>query len=349
MNHSMRSKRENSFDYMRAIAAIGVVIIHVCAMEWKNQDVYSNDWLVIHIYDMLAKCCVPLFFMISGRFFLDPKRMTTMKVLMRKIFRLIILFVFWSTMYMLLNIIRVVGHGESLRDNISWILVEFLSGEYHMWFIYAIIGLYLATPILRKIAEHKGLMEYFLALFVAFELILPAMMKLPKIGILFTNASTAMSFHVALGYSGYFLAGYYLYRYQLAGKKAAILYVVGILGAIATILMTLIVSRKTGIANEEFAAYLSLNVAVTAAAVYHFCLESFADKRLLKVFSIISSSSLGCYLAHPLFLWIFEWIRLTPARFVPVLSVPLISLLAVVLSILLTMLFKRVPVLRKMV
>lgn len=343
------NNREVAFDYLRTAAAFFVVIIHTCAAQWNVLDVNSSQWVVLHIYNMLAKFSVPVFFMISGRFFLDTSKDIPQKKMLKKGTRIIAAFVFWSAVYMALNVFRVAMSGDSLKENIKWIIIEFFSGEYHMWFLYAILGLYLVTPLLRKITENKKLTEYFLILFFVFGLVWPLAERLPKVGVLFTNAGTAMSFHMTVGFAGYYVLGYYLYKYPVKGSKAKIMYILGAAGLVFTVLATFFISRKTGKANEEMAQYLTPGVALTAAAVYTAFLKIFANKKISKPVQTISKYSFGCYLAHPLFLWIFEWIGFVPTAFCTVISVPLIAACAMALSLLLTWVFNKIPLLRGVV
>ena len=38
-----------------------------------------------------------------------------------------------------------------------------ITGDYHLWFLYMIVGLYLLIPLLRPIAQSETLMRYFLS------------------------------------------------------------------------------------------------------------------------------------------------------------------------------------------
>lgn len=345
----MDNNRESAFDCLRGFSACGVIFIHVCAMQWKTVDVYSAQWTLIHFYDMLMKFSVPVFFMISGRFFLDLSRKMSLRKLLNKILHIIIVFLFWTSVYTFLNIYRVIKDGGDLKENITWIIIEFFKGEYHMWFLYAIIGLYLITPLLRKIVESKWLTEFFLVLFLIFGLIWPLAEQLPKVGVLFINAGNSMVFNMTTGYVGYYMLGYYLYRYPIKAKKKWLLYILGIVGTIFSITSTLIVSWKTGVASEKLASYLTVNVALTSAALYTAVLNCMKNKKGNKVIMLISKYSFGCYLAHPFFLWIFEWIGFMPSVFCAAISVPIISACVLSLSLLLTIVLGKIPYLRRVI
>lgn len=342
-------KREYEFDYLRSIAAFGVIVIHVCAMDWRNLDIYSSYWLTIHIYDMMAKFSVPIFFMISGRFFLDPIRSFEFNKMIRKIKHLILVFSFWSCIYMILNVLRVLVTGGIIRENIKWIILEFFGGEYHMWFLYAIIGLYLITPLLRKIVEDKRTIEYFLILFFVFSLILPILEKLPRVGIVLSTISDEMVFHFTLGYSGYYILGYYLYAYRFSKNKRKKIYILGIVGIFMSCMLTYISSIQTGIANEELANYLSPNVAITAIAVYVFAMEKGKIIVGKKGIELIASSSLGIYMIHPVFLWIFEWFGFTQKNFIPIISVPVIASAVLIISLIFIQIMSKNLYLRKVI
>lgn len=135
MSAARKPTREYEYDLMRTVAAAAVVVIHSCALQWRTLDVQTSDWAWITVWDMLSKFSVPLFFMISGRFNLDISRQTNSAQRMcRKVGRLVVAFFFWSSIYTVINLIRT----TSLAENWKWIVIEFFSGEYHMWFLFAI-------------------------------------------------------------------------------------------------------------------------------------------------------------------------------------------------------------------
>lgn len=100
----------------------------------------SVEWQVLNIYDSIARFCVPVFLMISGVFFLDNDRNYTLEKLFSKnILRIVTAFIFWSTLYTILNIMS----SETL--SIKEIITEFINGHYHMWFLFTLVGLYLVV------------------------------------------------------------------------------------------------------------------------------------------------------------------------------------------------------------
>lgn len=349
MNKSAsRSTRETEYDLLRVISLLGVIVIHVCAMQWRKLETGTGEWMVLHIYDMLCKFSVPVFFMISGRFMLDPGRHCTVEKMLKKSFHIVVVFIFWSSVYMLLNIGRVLYDGGRLVEN-KWVFVEFFTGEYHMWFLYTISGLYILTPLLRYIAVSKEVSRYYLALFLIFGSLLPFLEKVSVGGSILGAIKEKIQLDMAIGYSGYYLLGHWLRTEKLSAKTVKWLYISGIMGAVFTVIVTLGVSYVSGIANEELAGYLMPNVVLTSAAVYYFMISRGWQFKQSKWISHLAEASFGCYLVHPLILWVFEWVGLVPTLLHPVIMVPLLTGITLLLSLGITLAMKKVPLLRNVV
>lgn len=344
-------RREFKYDLMRFLAALSVVIIHVCAMQWRELSVESANWRILTIWDMLCKFGPPLFFMISGRFFLSGEHKYSFKILAKKIFRLAVAFLVWSSVYTAMNIIRV----DSLKENWKWIFIEFITGEYHMWFLFAIAGLYLITPLLKPLVVNDEHCKYFLILFLVFQLLVPFFAELPMIRAFVMPIQEKMQMHYVLGFTGYYILGYFLNEHALPDKMRFICYALGVLGASFSVIATVAVSGRTGVANETYAEYLTWNVAVESVAIF-IGIQQLANKytnsrntKFARIVGIIAKYSFGIYLAHPMFLWIFDWIGFVPSIFTPMLSVPVISVIAVLLSLLLSWALRKIPMLGEMI
>ncbi len=146
-------------DYIRVIATFAVIIIHVVAQNWKNVSVNSVQWMIFDIYNGITKWAVPVFVMISGVVFLNKKSTDLGKYILR----LCLAFVFWSIIYYFFF-----GGG----------LISLLVGRYHMWFIPMIVGLYICTPVIRKITEDEVITNYFMMIALVFVFLLPWIISL---------------------------------------------------------------------------------------------------------------------------------------------------------------------------
>ena len=152
-------QRINFLDYLRVFAIFFVIMIHVSAQNWYKIDVNDFFWQTFNFYDSISRWSVPVFVMISGALFLN-KDIIISQIYKKYILRLMISFLVWSAFYCFLG-------------NRSLSLKNILNGEYHMWFIFMIIGLYMLSPIIREIVKNKKIMKYFLLLAFIFTFFIP--------------------------------------------------------------------------------------------------------------------------------------------------------------------------------
>ena len=131
-------------DAARIGACFMVIVLHVAAV---NFDVFDERWWAANFYDSLTRSCVPVFLMISGVLLLD--RQEAIPVFFRKRFgRILPPLLFWSLFYMAWN----TSQGEQYGAWDGWIRT-LASGPvaFHLWYLYAIVGIYLFVPFLRNI------------------------------------------------------------------------------------------------------------------------------------------------------------------------------------------------------
>lgn len=339
-----QKEREFEYDAMRMIAAVAVIAIHSSSMCGADIDIFSFQRTVLTGYCVLCFFSVPLFFMISGHFCLDTEHGNDAKYIFKKILRLVTAFLFWSLIYAIENSLT----ADSLRSSWKQILFEFFTGEYHMWFLFAIVCLYLITPLLKPIAVDDKLCKYFLLLFFTFQLLLPAISNIPHIGILIDEFLKKTQMKFVIGYSGYYLLGSFLSKRTLSKKTAIICYALGIIGAVYSVVAVLRASRSVGFVDITLAEYLTWNVAAETIAIFVFISRRFKNKSC-KVITFISKYSFGIYLSHPLILWIFSLIGFMPDFINPLVGVPVVTASATVISLLFSMLLRKIPKLGKLI
>ena len=128
---------------------IFLVIRHSATATFEFVDMLSTNWWVSNIYGSLSAWMIPVFMMISGASFLEPRRNVTPKKLYQKnIVRMLSAFAFWTVFYAVYNIVS----GQELHNDFVTMIFE---GHFHLWFIPMIIGMYMLTPLLRPVAENK--------------------------------------------------------------------------------------------------------------------------------------------------------------------------------------------------
>lgn len=336
-------KRETELDILRLLAMLAVIWVHVGGMETGSLPTSDPNcqWLIFMKSIMTWE--IPVYVMISGRFFLDPDREMPFTKIVKAIERLALAFIVWNVVYQTYYILTDAYTGLNWKG----ILSQALIGPYHFWYLYMIVGLYLITPFLRKIAEDRKLSEYFICLFFLFMLLIKYCVKLPFVGATIESMLGSMGMKFVLGYSGYYVLGYYLRRYPLSDKWERTLYVCGavllLLGATANT----ICSVQEGAYTERFTGYTNPNTIIVAAAMYTLFTKrisnvQFSEKTTQRI-SKLSEYSFGVYLIHALLLDVFAVAGLKPTVVHPVLAMPLITVLAFAVTAVLVILIRKVP------
>lgn len=340
------TKRVIYLDLMRIFATFSMILLHVASSEWYSTSPTSSEWQIFNFYDSLVRCCVPVFLMISGSFFLDVRNKVTLKGLFTKnILRIVTAFVFWSALYSTYNcsITFSAVNTESIKSFIGWLL----AGNYHMWFLFCIVGLYLVTPLIRRITVDAGATRYFLLLFVVICLFGNAALIVPRISGIASDMLGKAAIHFVVGFSGYYVLGFYLNTTPVSGRKRAVIYVLAGIALVFTVFATRKLSIDLGKGTETFYNYLLPNTAIVAAAVflafkYGVSKISFSE-RASGVIAGISKLCFGIYLVHDFFNILFIRIGFSTLSYNPVLSVPLNSVIIFVLSLAVIFILRRIP------
>lgn len=328
---------------LRAVAILMVVMIHAAITEWHQAPVDSWRWEVLNWINALPRFCVPVFFMISGALFLNPAKPVTWRSLFRKnLPRIGAAFAVWSLFFAAIEVYGPGGDG-SFAD----LVTRFFTGHFHLWFLLALMGLYLVVPILRLIARDRRISWYFIGLAAVFASALPLLEHVPVAGEVLGDVLDTMRLELVLGYSAYFLLGHLLTTVRLDRARLWAIVVVGAAGGIATGVGTSIVSHRAGEWDELFYGFLTPGVAAVSVAV--FCLgRAWGDRyRLagpwLAVVGFLSTYSFGIYLVHPFYQWVYRQFGLTTEFAHPLVSVPILTLLVLIPSALTAFGVQRIP------
>lgn len=354
MNDS--SKRQIWIDYLRVIASMAIVVLHVTAYNWYLVDVNSNSWLTFNFFDSLVRFGVPIFVMISGTLFLN-KEVDMAHLFKKHILRLILAYVFWCAVYYFLG-------GNSIREQFVLLskgnllsLSTLIRGHYHMWFIPMIIGLYLCIPLLKKITENEKLTKYFLVISFFFGVLLPELSSLFRD---FTGETVSVvtdslygvinqvDVNVVLGFSFYFVLGFWLVKKEFSAKQRMVIYILGFAGFLLTFALTYAASQRNVVPTDTYYDYFSVNVLMESVAVFVLFKDiRFKENKGSKTASLLSKYSFGVYLVHVLLIeQIYRWFGIDTLSFATYVSVPAISLVVIVGSFLISALLNLIPVVR---
>ncbi|CAN5532536.1 acyltransferase family protein [soil metagenome] len=339
---------------VRAFAMLVIVTFHVTfPLIYLYNSISYSDWWIANNFYIWGKIGSPLFTMVSGMLLLNPSKDQPITVFFKKRFVKVLLpFVFWSLIYLLW---RIFIRGDAFTPKQA--LVLFIEGPvyYHLWFIQMILGLYLATPILRIYIRHakRENLTYFLIVWFVTDSLLPLTSR-------FLGFKIGIDVVVTTGYVGFFVLGYYLRDVTLTRRQ-----VIPVLLTIVTLLLFTqyathaLTVRNQGAFDNFFVLNDSFNLVIVALGL--FLIFKSIDYELLfhkfffleKIVLWISSCSLGVYFVHVVIIEELAGGRLgfilNANSFNPLISIPAISLLVMVLSVGATMLLKQVPLVRNIV
>ncbi len=342
-------------DVIRAAAILLVLLFHSTNFYIDLFKMDQGGWLIANAARSLSYSCVPLFFMLSGLLLLNPEKSESIAVFFSKRFvRVLVPFLFWASVG-LAYLMYIEGNIFSGFK----ILQMALNGPVfdHLWFVYILLGLYFATPVLRVYARHadKANLVYFLIVWFVGVGVLPLLdVYHLKVGI---------KLLVDTSFIGYFIAGYYLKNIRLNSLQIWIALFLFSAAFGFTVYMTYFLTAKAGgNLNQFYWQNTRPNVIIMAFSVFlilrslpyeHYFRRFLFLKRMINYTAQISY---GLYLVHyylivALFRGDFGFkIQTLGGSFLhPAIGISLTFLITTVLSFALVGILRRVPVVRAVV
>ena len=349
-----KNNRIYYLDILRVMACLAVIMIHT-SMTYVIKDIGSVNFWLGNIFDSLARIGVPLFVMISGTLMLNEKYECKKTKLIGHIKKMIVFFIFWSAIYCIVfNIIgQIISKNEKIQ--VFNVIISFVQGYYHLWFIYLIIGLYLIVPLLRLWVKEKNkkYVEYFITLSIIFTYIIPQIINIgSNYNNVFEQLNDIIERKLCLRYVGrfttYFILGWYINNYDI--KKQKSVYALGILGLIISIVGTYILSTTTGRTIQMY-ENLSLNVLLQSVAVFLFVKTKwkniqYKDNKFIK---LVSKNSLGIYAIHVLVINIMYRILYRIGLDIAIINIPIVFIVSFIISFIISFIFSKIPILKKIV
>ena len=298
-NQIIKSNRIVWIEALRILASFAVVINHVAnAGKHMPNLLNENGFVSFTFYHVLGVFAVPCFFMISGALMLNPKKdMDSLQLVKKHVCKVVFMYIFWSAMYAIYEMV--------IEDNyiaVHSFILKLLRGKDTLWFLPAIAGLYLLTPILRKIVEDKKILIYGIIICLIFNW-LPSMLQ-P-----YENFSKMVEivhrFSIEVGYVGYYLLGYFLVTYPMSKRNNRILFFSGIIAFFYSWIGSVICSRMVGASDGTVYNYNSLNVVVFSCAIFveikNFKPFFSLQERMKRKIYWLADKTAGIYMVHMFF------------------------------------------------
>lgn len=338
--------REMYIDVLRILACFLVIVCHTYVWGF-NKTEYNVTWLLSVAIYLISKTAVPIFFMISG--FLNLKKDYSYKEILVKTFKRLILplIIFSAIIYFKDNPILTI---QNFQNFIKLFLQEDII--LHYWYLYALIGMYLVTPMLRKmiINFEEEDYKYFIVLWIFSLCVIPILKNILKI-----NISNRIP--VITGYIGYYVLGYYIFNYKKfsRNKKNLIINLLSLTLTISLSVMITYIDCKNNIDSKyvvflDKLNYLSIllpTVNIVYIIKYIFGEISYSHK-IEKILVAVSSTTFGIYLTHGILLGKFKQIYNMLSIYIPSFIATILTqmIIFLVLSAVIYII-KKLPVIKK--
>jgi len=291
--------------------------------------------------------------MISGAMFLRTEKEYTFSTMLKKyIPRMLICLVFWGVVYAVLDIYLFGSFSIKTILLIPWQVISNSTG-YHLWYLYALIAIYLMIPVFKIIVNNLNQKQ------LGFVLIVWMILSLGSTQ--FNEITSALNIGLSLdwycplivNWGGYILLGHYLYTYDFEKKYTALLISCGLLilmiGSIGNTLLTKLTNNNF----EALSLPSGLTTCFCAAAIF-LIFKSLFNKRYSektsKVISNIANHTFGIYLIHVLLNTIIFRIIKLPLNFCnPVISILIYAIAIFAVSYIIVAVLKKIPLIKKVV
>lgn len=308
-------KQRDDISLLRISATLAVIFLHTCNTLTSDFNRYNLSTSQTHFFTAchnIMNWGVPSFIMITGILMLKKDRELTIKAVLFKYCKriLIALFLFGTPFSMM----EMIMTEKTLRVGMIWEgLLNVINGKSwgHLWYLYMLLGLYLTIPLLKVFTEHcsKEVLRYTIVTIGAF------VWGLPIINLLGLNSAFELPIGTYILF--YPLLGFYLDNYGIKALDRKWL------DGILTICCFSIICVLSY--TEWNGADSILNVLYLILTISAYGLIKGVEVKNSERLWIIDRLCFGVYLIHPFFINIaYKALHLTPAQFRP-------NLLAVIL------------------
>jgi surface polysaccharide O-acyltransferase-like enzyme len=346
-------------DLIRTVAVVLVILLHASIEPYPNVDFMSPQgvqiWWASNLYNSIAIVCIPLFVMLTGSLLLQPSKCEEpLRVFFKKRWRRIgIPIFFWGSVFFAWDFLV---KGQSFTA-IS-LLQGVIAGPYvHFWYLYALIGLYLITPVVRVVVAHANweVIKYFLVLWLVGTGVVSLLTLIVSISpqtVWFRD-----NVFIFTGLIGYFILGAYVQRLRI---NRAILASGFILSTVCTFFGTYFLIGTIGEAYGRFFLDAS-SLSVIVASISLFLLlvtipNSIGQNRLPysnRALKVISENSLPIYLFQVIVLETLQngylGFKLSITTLNPIIEIPLLTGVTLVICLAIIVPLKKLPYVKRII
>ncbi len=301
MAPALSSSRRRDFDLLRVGSMIAVVFLHTAAAPLQAVE-FSPAWILAELLAALGSAAVPLFFMLSGALLLSPSRESDVgSSLLRRVARVALPGLVWSLLAVLLLFLQDGDGGKALLRLVN---LPGMAALTPYWFLYALLPLYLLSPLLKIMADHleERHWRYLLLLWLLLSAVrrtVYAFLPPPWNSLFAGNPTLGVDF--LEGYLGYFLLGAWLDRQpRLPSRTLLMGWAAGSWALIA--LGGGWDCLRSGVYEERFFSYQGLFAVSLSVSLFLLVKSLWGGRESGRALGFFAKCSFGVYLCHPMVL-----------------------------------------------
>lgn len=345
-------------DALKVIAIFGVLVIHCTSTAFLTYEPLSLQYFFTIIPSCLSRISVPIFVMCSGVVFLNTeKNISARSIWLKYIARILLVLMLFSVFYEIVTILEFYSYTGVFDLSVIKTSINNLAAfntYFHLYYLYIIVLLYALVPVLRAFVSHSDRKSdfYFLCFLFVTANFLPTLRMYYPFNKFFGGMTLHYSLNFAYGMLSYYFLGYYLNKYELSRVCKRLVLLAGTAGFVVIFSGTLLDTLKTGLLNEDYINTTNMYIYFMAASVFIIVKDrsgSATCNRFKKCIITVSQSTFTIYLVHQFYNIVLARLGLSITTFSPFVSFPLIVVLDFVLSYFTYLVFKKIPLLKKLV
>lgn len=334
---NLQKQWNNSISLLRIVATIAVVFLHVNSTIYSNFKLSQEEYSLFSIMASFGNWAVPVFFIITGYLLLDSRRKISIRDCFVKYVRrmILVLFIFGVPMACMIRLFSTKAfYSRLILDSIF----DMLGGNSfaHLWYVYALLGVYLLLPMLKVFVDHSSrtIQLYILIIFFIFNFCIPIYNTYAADWGGYLNLYLPASSYILF----YVLIGNFLRDFSLEKNISLVL----LLLSSSFFLLVSIFSKGSSV----ILGYGSPLVAVWACCIFINFIKF--DSNILKS---IDRLCFCVYLIHPIPIqFCYRVLGLSPINFQhKILATIIFSFVFVLLSYVISLILNKISLLRKYV
>jgi surface polysaccharide O-acyltransferase-like enzyme len=351
------NKRLDNLDLLKSIAMIDVIFIHCYFLENNFINNPSIETFIGYIFRMFIEG-VPIFVFVNG--YLMFSKDYSLKKIINKIFKIIFILFIYAFIYYIIYIV-INNQTFSIKESIITFLNTNINDEMHgfLWFLQSLSVVYILYPVLKYIYDNNSkLFDYLFIIILIFSvginlvnLILNPItniLEMKSILPALNNFINSLQPFTNISFLSFFMLGAECLKYKdiiLKNKNKVI--IIGIVGIVIPIIYGILISFLNKNVYSNNFMYNTIFMLTFLVLLYISTINFKNNNLITKIITGIGKNSMGIYLTHQAFIKVF--LKYLNLPFSTNINKFVICIIVLILSNILTIIIKKIPLLNKMI